>query len=398
MALVFVNRFYWPATPATGQLLTDLASHMAAQGWSVTVITSTPTGHPLPAFECHEGVSIVRTHGLCGTRRGLVAKAVAFSTFALAATVQLWRHTRRGDVVVALTDPPLIGVLAQWVARTRGARLVHWVHDIYPEIAVALSRSRLPDALRPWRNAAWRGADHCVTLGQDMADVLRSAGVSPSRLSVIPNWAPVGVSALPRNAPERLALRREWNLEDQFVVGYSGNLGRVHDLDPIVAAAALLKDDPTIAFVFVGDGPQHAALRDRVQSAKLDNVRFRPTQPRDRLSASLGIADLHLVTLRPGCERFVFPSKLYGIAAAGRPVLFVGPPDCEIARQVAASGIGAAVDGSRVADIAAEIRRFAASPPLVAQSGAAAIRFAEQTGANKALAQWHSLLAPLARS
>ena len=390
MRLIFVNRFYWPELPATGQLLSDLAEAMAQRGHEVHVITS-HSGEPgLPARDLHAGVHIHRVRSRRSATVSVAHKAVDFLAFYIGALWRLWREARRGNVIVALTDPPLLGIGTWLVAAARHARLVHWVQDIYPEIAIELAGQSWLRLVRPLRNHAWRRADRCVTLGTDMAAVLTRAGVHPARIAVVPNWAPAGLA--PGDVAGTAALRHAWGLDGKFVVAYSGNLGRVHDLDPVLAVAQALRDEPGIAFVFIGGGPQRHALEASARQLGLANVRFVPAQPRAQLAVALGTGDLHLVTLRPGCEALVFPSKLYGIVAVHRPVLFIGPRDCEIARIVQAGGLGQACHGSEVAGIAAAIRRIAGDPAGRTRYAQQAAQFARAHDAATATARWSALL------
>jgi len=277
------------------------------------------------------------------------------------------------------------------VARLRRAHVIHWVQDIYPELAEELSGQRWLGMLRPIRDLAWRRADGCVTLGRDMAGVLANAGVAADKTLVIPNWGPVGLTPQPANAGA--ALRTEWNLTGKFTVVYSGNLGRVHDLGPVLALAEALRGETHIAFVFVGSGAQRAAIETEAQRRRLSNVQFRSPQPRTRLAEALALADVHLVTLRPGCERFVFPSKLYGIAAVGRTVIFIGPRDCELARLVVERNLGLAFGSSDMPTLAAALLSLSAEPAVNARHAAAALRFAvDNGGPSRATNQWLGLL------
>jgi colanic acid biosynthesis glycosyl transferase WcaI len=292
---------------------------------------------------------------------------------------------------VALTDPPLIGVGAAVAARARGARLFHWTQDIYPEIAIALTRHGWLRALLPLRDAAWRRAERCVTLGHAMAAAIAGAGVPPERIRIVPNWAPAGVA--PVEAGRAEAVRTAWGLGGKFVVAYSGNLGRVHDLAPILGAAELLREETEIVFAFIGEGAGRAELEGEARRRNLAQVRFFPSQPRAQLSAVLAAGDVHLVTLRPDCADFVFPSKLYGIAAAGRPVIFVGPADCEPARLVQEHNFGWVFAGSDRPALAARLRALREAPAERTRAGAAALRFASENGGpEKAAAAWDRLL------
>ncbi|HTX64337.1 MAG TPA: glycosyltransferase family 4 protein [Opitutaceae bacterium] len=392
--IVFANRVYWPDEQATAQLLTDLAEGLAARGWPVTVLTGRGAG--LPPRELRQGVEIVRVGGRQGRHPSLLAKATAYLAFSWALRRALRPALRAGDILVAMTDPPTLAPLAASAARKAGARLVHWIQDIHPEIGLALRPNRLlAAASAPWRrrrDAAWRQADACVALGRDMAGYVASRGVPGTRVRVLPNWAPGGAAPVAGDAGGP-ALRREWGLGDQFVVGYSGNLGRVHALEPVLAAAAELRSEAGVAFLFVGTGSQRPALERGACRQQLAHVHFRPPQPRARLADSLAASDVQLVTLRSGCERFVFPSKLYGVLAAGRPVVFVGPAHCELAEMVRRRGAGVVAADDDAAAVTAAIRSLHADPARRAAMGRAAAGWFRATGGlPAALTAWEELL------
>lgn len=390
MRLIFVNRFYWPDEPATGQLLTDLAESLEQQGHEVTVITSHTGRAGLPRRQSHHGVTILRVSRTRGQRFGSVGKLLAFVGFFAGALSQLFFLVRPRDRIVVLTDPPLLGIVVWLIARLSGAQVFHWVQDIYPEIAIALTGHRWLRILRPLRNLAWRRSDGCVTLGSDMAATLARAGVPAAKITLCPNWAPAGLGP---PAPDSVAaLRQRWQLEHKFVVAYSGNLGRVHDLSPLLAVADLLRNDPSIVLAFIGGGPQRASLEAEAVSRGLSNVRFYPSQPRDQLTTTLAVGDLHFVTLLPGCEQLVFPSKLYGVAAVGRPVIVIGPRDCELARIVTEQGFGRAFARDEVDFIATTIRSWSTDPAGLARLAAAAETFGRaHLGPAPAVAVWQRL-------
>ena len=389
LRFVFVNRFYWPDEQATAQLLADLAESLAAAGHAVTVVASHP-GQSCPRVEIRLGVAVFRVRSTRWSRSGLAGKLIDFVSFYLGALWSLARTARRGDIVVAMTDPPLIGIGAWLVARLRGARVVHWVQDIYPEIAITLTGHRWLGLAKPFRNLAWRASNRCVTLGTDMAATVVAKGVPPDRVSVIPNWAPTGLA--PATDAAVLALRESWGLSDKFVLLYSGNLGRVHDLEPLLDLAEQLGPVPRITLVFVGGGPQHASLVAAARNRGLANVRFFPAQPRASLSVALALGDLHIVTLRPGCAAAVFPSKLYGIAAVGRPVLFVGPRQSEIARTIREHGFGVCFQRDETAAVAAAVVALSTAPDQRAKLALAAERFSRSSGdARSAARLWAAL-------
>lgn len=391
--IVFVNRVYWPDEEATAQLLTDLAEGLAARGWPVMVVTG--RGTATAARESRHGVDILRLGPRHGRHRHLAGKALDYAGFSLALRRGFAQHLRPGDVLVALTDPPFLAPIAAAAARRAGSRLLHLIKDIHPEVGIAVSGSRLiAAASKPWvawRDRAWRRAMVCVTISADMAAAVAEHGVPRDRVRILPDWAPDGEALAA--AASTGELRRTWGLEGRFVVAYSGNLGRVHALEPLAPAAALLGDLADLMFVFVGSGPRRRALEASVTQRGLTNVRFLPAQPRERLAESLSVGDIHLVTLRSGCERYVYPSKLYGILAVGRPIVFVGPPDCGLAREVRERGAGLVAPDDAPAAVAAAIRTLHSDPGLRAAMGQAAAAWFRATGGlPAALAGWEKLL------
>ncbi len=398
--IIFVNRFYWPDEPATAQLLTDLAEGLAAAGFAITIITSRPAKSPIPETETRRGVEIVRISGPRLGRRHALLKALDFASFSLGALRRIYTLLKPHDLLVVMTDPPLLCIPATHLARRRGARVIHWIQDVYPEIVSAVGGTHFAHVFRSLRDHAWKNADACVTLGSDMAAFVGSRGVAPQRITLKPNWAPDGLVPLPPSAAS--GERTFWNLTGKFVVLYSGNLGRVHDLAPLLAIAEELRSETDIVFLLVGDGAQKPHLQATANQRGLTNLRFQPAQPRSLLGKILALADLHLVTLREGCEHFVFPSKLYGIAAVGRPVLFIGPKNCELAHAVTHQSFGLAFTRDAIAAAAGAIRHLRHSPDRCATMSSAAIQFnAHNGGLSHAIATWTTLLnslMPLANS
>lgn len=389
--LVFLNRFYWPEEPATAQLLTDLAETMAASGRPVLVITSSPRGKSFPRVESRHGVVIHRIGGSTFGNRNLVTHAWDFLTFSLLALVQVARVLMPEDILIVMTDPPLLAIPAGMLARWRGARVIHWIQDIYPEAAIILTGRRIFKWLRPFRDRAWRAADACVTLGEDMAAAPRAAGVLPQKLFLVPNWAPAGVAVV--SPADSVHLREEWGLMGKFVVAYFGNLGRVHDLDPVIDLAASLQDEPQFQFIFVGPGAQRPRLQAAARDRRLTNIAFFAAQPRERRSAILSLGDVHLVTLREGAERVVYPSKIYGICAAGRTVLYIGPTNCEIAHLVQAESLGMVFSRDNISGIADALRELKKDPARNLAYSHAGRRFYEQHASiGQAAAKWALIL------
>ena len=386
--VIFANRVYWPSAAATAQLLTDLAEGLAARGWEVHVVAA-GTGPD----QCN-GVTVHRTGG-DAQHAGLVSQARNYWQFLRRARFQTVLLARPGDVVVLMTDPPMLGAAVTGVATDRGAGVVHWIQDIYPEIVPAHVGAIATLPLIPFRrmrDQAWRAARCCVALGADMAQLVAARGVPAGRLALAPNRAPRELAAVPAVAAVE-ARRVAWGLADKFIVAYSGNLGRVHEFSAVLGAAERSKSRTDIVFLFIGRGPRFDEVRAAAQSRGLDNIRFLPPEPRENLAAALAAADAHLVTLKPAFARLVYPSKLAGVLAAGRPVLFVGPPDGEISRLLTAEQCGAAFAPADGAGLAAAVLAWQADPARRAQQGQAArAAYEKHFTFGAALAHWEEIL------
>lgn len=386
--VIFVNRVCWPSTLATAQLLTDLAEGLAARNWAVHVIAAGA------GPDQRNGVTIHRTGG-DEHHHSLISQARNYWQFLRRARRQTALLARSGDVVVPMTDPPMLGAAVTGVATKRGAAVVHWIQDIYPEIVSAhIGAIAIPPLLpvRWKRDQAWRAARCCAVLGEDMAQLAAARGVPAGRLTIAPNWAPRELDTAP--AVAAVAIRRmAWGLADKFIVVYSGNLGRVHEFAAVLDAATRLKARADIVFLFIGRGPRFDEVRAAAQARGLANIRFLPPEPRENLAAALAAADAHLVTLQPAFARLVYPSKLAGVLAAGRPVLFVGPPDGEIARLLAHGQCGAAFAPADGAGLAATVAQWQADPTRRAQLGRAArAAYEGRFTFGKALAHWDEIL------
>lgn len=369
MRVVFVNRYFYPDHSATSQMLSDLAFHLAGRGWDVAVITSRQRYDDaranLPPRETVRGTRIARIWSTRFGRGFLPGRALDYLTFYASAFFAIRRE--RGAVVVALTDPPLLSV----VAALASSRLVNWVQDLFPEVAEALG-IRVPRWLRTVRDWSFRRARVNVALGPRMAE--RIGG----NVVVRHNWADASIAPLPKR-------------HTGFVAGYSGNLGRAHEFETILAA---MRATPEMRYRITGGGAQ----LEKVRAAAPPNVTFESYVPRERLAESLGGVDVHLVSLLPGLEGLIVPSKLYGILAAGRPAIFVGDPEGEVARLLLDNDCGLAVARGDAEGLAAAIRALAADPGRAEAMGRRGrLLYEREFSPQIALAAWETILQEAAR-
>lgn len=395
--LLVLNQYYHPGVEATAHLLTELCEALAAS-WQVTVITGRLRDHEAePDYEVRNGVEIIRLHSTAYDRAPLHRRAINYFTY-------LGRALYRGlridppDVVLCMTDPPLIGNVAWLVARRFRRPLVIVTQDVFPEIAVQLHRLEQPmliGLLRALIGHALRHADRVVAIGPVMRDRLVAKGASPGRTVVIPNWVD-SEAILPR--PKDNPWSREQAVQDRFVVMHSGNVGHAQNLDTLIRAAALLNDLDSLAVLIVGTGARRMELGSLAEKLGASNVLFLPYQPRDRLSESLSAADVHFVGLPDGLAGYVVPSRVYGILAAGRPILAAVDEDSETAELLHGIGCGVIVPPADVDAVAAAIRNLVDRKHELDDLGRRGRDYVESSGGRAAAtAQYLELLGSISR-
>nr|CRH06482.1 GT4 [Candidatus Magnetococcus massalia] len=401
--IIFVNRFFSPDHSATSQILSDLAFHLAevsAGEQTIHVITSRQTyeqSERLAKEEVLQGVQVHRVGGFNFGRQRLWGRLLDYLSFYLMAMIQMFKLARRGDYLISKTDPPLLSIIGLVVSRIRGCRQINWVQDLFPEVAQALLPNLpwrlLAPPLRGLRNLSLRHADHNVVIGSRMQERLLAEDVHPERITVIENWSIAPLQA-PPDRMENL-YRSRWNLNDTFILGYSGNMGRAHLFEAMIHAAKASQEREDIQWIFIGGGPKRAEVERALAPQRGKNVQFHPYQPREKLHHSLSLPDMHLVSLEPEMEGLIFPSKFVGTLQAGRGVLFIGDPDGEMARLIREGECGLVFAPDDDAKLLQALFDLATDPERYQRYGRNALKLGqEHYSRSRLLNRWQQLLAP----
>jgi putative colanic acid biosynthesis glycosyltransferase WcaI len=353
--LLVLNQYYWPGVEATAQLLTDLCEALADE-YEIRVLTGVLHGHEdEPERSVRNGVEIVRVRSTAFERSRLGLRGLNYVSYLGSALVEALRGPRP-DLVLCMTDPPMVGDVAIAVAKRFRVPLLVISEDVFPEIATKLRRLENPvlvGVLRQLVRLYLSRADRVVAIGETMRQRLEAKGTPADRLRVIPNW--IDTTAItPREHENDWKVGQE--LADTFVVMHSGNVGHAQDLDVLVRATTFLRDLEHLRVVIIGFGARHAEIQSLAARLEADKVRFLPYQPRDVLPLSLAAANLHFVGLARGLSGYVVPSRLYGILAAGRPVIVSADPDSETAQVVSEVGCGVVLPPGRPELVARVIR------------------------------------------
>jgi glycosyltransferase involved in cell wall biosynthesis len=340
MIVYLVNRYFWPDESATSLLLTDLAEDLRAIGHEVQVFTSRQLYNrpqaQLPRRQIWQGIQIHRLNTSRFGRRHFCGRLFDIITFHLALRYAN-NITAPPDAWFVMTDPPLIvNTVLQLRGRLDG-RVIHHVDDVYPDLAMALGslpqRGWVSSLLGRWAQAGLRNCDQVLALGECMAGVLKNKGVAADRLAITPPWAD-GSRLFPLDHGQN-QFRREIGIPaDHLVVMYSGNMGLGHRFETVLAAARSLSSHDKIHFVFIGDGAKRPQIEACRRAHNLKNIIMLPYQPRERLRETLSAGDVHLISLDAKVQGLIVPSKLAGILAVGRPVVFLGNEQNSIATAI----------------------------------------------------------------
>lgn len=332
-----VTELYYPEQTSTGHYLTGIAEGLARE-FSVGAICSQPTysaaGTRAPRREVHNGVQILRAWTPSFHRRSFLRRLVSAMLVTASLFFRTIRSISRDAIVLVVTNPPMLPFVASLAARIRGARCLLLVHDVYPDVLVATGLTRKGSLLfrivAAAHRALFRRMRTIIALGEDMRRLLatRTRNVP---IVVIPNWGDTdAIVPLPRKP------------EDAFVIQYSGNMGRTHDLELLVAAAERLRDR-AFRFVLIGSGAKRDWVQKVVADRGLTNVVLPAPSARSDLAEQLGACDVATITFVPGMAGISVPSRMYNVLASGRPMVVAADAGSELARVVRDERVGLAV-------------------------------------------------------
>jgi colanic acid biosynthesis glycosyl transferase WcaI len=374
MKILVLNLYYPPDTSATAKMAAAFLAPLAAKH-ELTLICGRPSYDPTErrAWRLWQterlGITVVRVGSTDYPRTQMARRVLNYLSYvALSVPRALFI---RCDVVLAMTDPPFEGIVGAVVAMLKGKPFVYNICDLYPDMAVGGSivspglLARVWERLHRW---ALRRATRVIVLGDDMKARIIGKGVTPERVAIVRYGVEIDAAS---SAPPELdtevisAIRSDF----RFVLLHAGNLGFYGAWETLLAGARELEADG-VGLVFVGDGAQRARLE--VAAARSTNVRFLPFFPPSKIASVLAAGDVHVVTIKRGLEGVVVPSKMYGILAAGRPIVALAPLQTDAASLGAREGFGVAADPDNPAELVAIVRALLGDPARLAEMGLAA--------------------------
>ncbi|MGA8035226.1 MAG: glycosyltransferase family 4 protein [Candidatus Acidiferrales bacterium] len=380
MHILLLNEYYPPDTSATAKMAVQVAETLA-KNHQVTVVAGRPSYDPdeyypykLLQRRTHNGVTVEcvgSTAYLRHQMNGRVSNYLSYLALAVPRALAI-----NPDVILAMTDPPIAGLAGALVASLSGKPLVYNIRDMYPDMAVGGDIVqhgqfiRFWDALHRW---ALRKSTRVIVLGDDMRDRIIAKGVPPERVAIVRDGATFPPTLPSKSDP----IVEEIRCGFPFVALHAGNLGFYGAWDTLLKAAEILRNENS-GLVFIGDGANRARLESAAAQANASNVKFLPFRPFEQVQHVMMAGDVHIVTIRRGLEGVVVPSKLYGILAAGRPVLVVADSKSDAARIAVESGCGLTADPDDPGAVANALCELRSDPARLVEMGAQAKAVAQK--------------------
>ncbi|MGO8792336.1 MAG: glycosyltransferase family 4 protein [Terriglobia bacterium] len=396
MRILLLNEYFPPDTAATANMAAAVVD-VLAERHEVTVLCGRPSydpteRHPFYLFRRdRRGKAVVARVGSTTFPRFRMRQRIwnylSFTAIQIPSVMVL-----KGDVVLAMTDPPFQGIVGAFVAFLKRKPFVYNIRDLYPEMAVLGNIVRPSWWLRLWERLhrwALRRASRVIVLGEDTRERIIAKGIDPARVVVVRD----GARPVPRVATPDHPVTHQVRSGFGFVVLHAGNLGFYGAWETVIKSAEMLDHDDA-GFVFVGEGAQRA----QVEAAARGNskVKFQPFRPAEQVPYVLAAGDLHLVTIKRGLEGVVVPSKLYSILAAGKPILALAPEGSDVARVVMRAGCGVVVDPDDPAALAAVVQELSHDRERVAKMGNLAFQAAGEFARDKELQRFRQIIEDVA--
>lgn len=372
--IVIVSQVFHPNTQSTSILLTDLALNLRHQNTKITVICGFPNGidnHIVDRYENFNDIDIYRCGINVNLKAGLWQRVTSYVSYLVHAG---WKLTflERKEIVIGVTNPPFLSILLMLVSLITRCKYYFIMHDVYPEGLVAVGKlteqSLINKIWRKLNQLSYNRSQKVITLGRDMSDLLiKNYALDRCKIEYIPNWS---LTTAQEPTPfEKNDLARELELQDKFVVQYSGNMGLWHDIDTFIRAAASLNSNPDIQFLFIGNGMGQNRAQQLAKELELTNIIWMDFVPQEQLNTSLTCSHVALISLNHGLEGIAVPCKLYGILASGRAILAQVPERSEIAYVVEEENCGFVVPPGDVDGLVKRIEQLATNRDLTSKMG-----------------------------
>lgn len=346
--ILFLCQFFYPEHNSSATLPFDTAKYLASHGYTVDALVGYPKEYSslkdIPLEEKAEGVSIMRLKYMQLNRVGRISRLINYFSFTLHALLKT-SFLKRYKAVIVYSNPPILPIVPILAKRKHGTKIVFVAYDVYPEVAYAsgalTSGSMISKVMKLINKRLYTAVDCVVALTDEMKEFLieKRPELTPDRVVTIANWAHEKVSKPDHEAYDRFGYK-----DGQFIVSYFGNMGTCQDVETMMQAAELLKDDERVRFLIAGHGNKKDAVETRIKEKRLHNVQLLNFLTGKDFQQAVAISSCCIVSLERGIKGTCAPSKYYSYLQGGQPVLAVVEKDSYLAVEVEEEKIGFSVE------------------------------------------------------
>jgi len=338
MRILLITQVFYPDTVSVSQHWTDRANKLVEDGHEVTVYSSSypyeEKTHRYESFENYQGIKINRLRQSSFGKGSTLARLFDFFTFYFFISIKLFSLKKSEyDLMVGTTVPPLLSFVGVFVSKIKGIKFHYWVMDLQPELSISSGLIKEGSFSAKFftrlGNYIIRNSAGVISLDRFMTQYLYSREAKKDSVKTIAVW-PVMDETF-KGSRLSNPFRIENSFGDKVVIMYSGNHAFVHQLDTLLDAALILKENSRFLFVFVGGGVRKKDVTAFKVKYQLDNIVQLPFQPRENIHNSLGSSDIQVVILGNGQVGFTHPNKVYGAMYIGKPILYIGPTESHVA-------------------------------------------------------------------
>lgn len=392
-----------PDTNATGRLMSQLCEGLASYGHEITVVTTFPHYENFRIWdeyrgklikrEREQGMEIVRLFTYAPGKKSMTNRLVSYVTYNVLATMAGGFSRSRWDVILCPNGSFFVGLTGWLLGKMKDVPFIYNVQDLYPDVPIRAGQLRNPYAIATLKRIErfmYRKAAQITVISPAFRDTLVSKGVPAEKISVIPNFVDTDFI---RPLPRANSFAEEQGLSDKFVITHAGNLGYVYDLETLLEAASLLSSQKDILFLIVGNGVAKPALEKKAHELRLDNVRFMPFQPQEKLPWLRASSDVQVSLYKNGAAKESFPSKVYEIMASGRPLLASSDGASGVDDVVKAAECGLCVRPGDAGHLAEAFLKLYRDPSTRETMGQRGRRYAEEHHSKQVVVdRYHDLL------
>jgi colanic acid biosynthesis glycosyl transferase WcaI len=318
LKILIFNQYFFPDTEATAQWLSNFCECLLPNHF-ITVVcghSSCPSQE-----ECFSNkIRTIRVPSTIFNRSNMIGRLSNYFSFIFSSFLYSFYLLLKPkpDLIISMTDPPIIGLIAWFVSAIKRAPFLYIIQDLHPDVAIVIGRLKnrlvikIIDSLHRF---LYKRADQIVAISTTMKERLLLKGVPDYKITVIPNWTDIH-AITPQHKKNQFSL--EHGLDNSFNIMYSGNIGLSQNLHLLIESAKSLQELKDLKFIFIGDGAKKLDLVNQVKELNLKNVHFFDYQPIDKMAYSFGTADIFVVPLASGLDGLIVPSKVFSIMASGR--------------------------------------------------------------------------------